>query len=595
MSHSSTSADAAGAGPAPLLDFSGLSVSFAGVPALQNVSLRVGPGKVVAVVGESGSGKSTLLRAAMGLLGRSGRVQSGSITLDARLAPSLPQVSKAKRVDLSRLTSHQLRVLSGRVLAMVGQDAPSSLTPVRQVGEQFWEAARAHNSHADRSEVRRRARELLDRLLVPEPDRVLRSYPFELSGGMGQRVGIALAMLDSPAVLLADEPTSALDPVSQREVVAQLARLVRQTGMGMVVVTHVAGVARALADNIVVLRNGSVVESGPADDVLANPADPYARELLGAAPSLHLVGAWAGCGGSTCTCTAKADEKPALPASHASAQDTDLPVAFTPAASGTTPVLELRHAGVVYARRGLPDVEALRDVSLTLMPGQALAVVGESGGGKTTLARVACGLLAPTSGTVLLDGHPVGTSRTGGGRSGREARLAAARAAQMVFQDAQRSFDPRRTLENGVAEGLRNLLKLPRAQALERARQEMARCGLDPALGRRHAAEVSGGQCQRAAIARAIAPGPRLLVCDEATSALDALTQLRVARLIADLRRERGLAVLWVCHDIALALRTCDFVAVVDKGAVVEYGPTARVVEHPQAQATRALVEAVLP
>ena len=560
-----------GGGAAPLLDFRGLSVSFGGMPALRDVSLQVGPGRVAAVVGESGSGKSTLLRAAMGLLGRSGRVDSGSVTLDARLAPGLPHTGGEGRVDLCRLFPRRMRPLCGRVLAMVGQDATSSLTPVRKVGEQFWEAACAHDPRADRDEVRVRSRELLDRLLVPDPDRVLRSYPFELSGGMGQRVGIALAMLCSPAVILADEPTSALDPVSQREVVAQLARLVREEGMGMVVVTHVAGVARALADDVLVLRRGVAVESGSASRVLSAPGDPYARELLGAAPSLAAVGAWEGCGGPARAGAGGGDPRE------------------------ETPVLELRHVGVVYARRGLPDVEALRDVSLTLMPGQALAVVGESGGGKSTLARVACGLLAPTGGTALLCGRPLEPSRAGGGRVAKEARLASSRAAQIVFQDAQRSFDPRRTLESGVAEGLRNLRGMPRAQALAAAREELGRCGLDPALGRRHAAEVSGGQCQRAAIARAVAPGPRLLVCDEATSALDALTQLQVARLIARLRRERGLAVLWVCHDMALALRTCDFVAVMDHGALVEYGPSDRVVGRPRSQATKALVEAVLP
>lgn len=611
-----------------LLAFDSVGVAYGGVPALRDVRASVGAGAVLGVVGESGSGKSTLLHAATGFASAARATVSGRVLLDGE--------------DVARMPPSRLRGLLGARMALVPQDCLAALAPVRTVGEQFVELARAHAdrwsevaAQADgeaearrraadeggqalrrasdetgegaapsrlaggcrrangrrlvqRDAVLRRAEGLLESLNVADAAAVLRSYPFELSGGIGQRVGIALALLLKPELLLLDEPTSALDAVSAARVLQALSRLKHDAGVAMVLVTHNMAVARRLADDVVVLHDGAVVERGPAREVLSRPRHARTRALLeavpvlrGSAPSAQVASGPAPSGRDAAKARAKAPVP--APAADPRADAGGIPA---PQGEKRPPVLEVRSVSKGFQRAGGARRVAVEGVSLSIEPGEFVGLVGESGSGKSTLARIVLLLAAPDAGSVLVGGRDVTGAR------GSELR-AVHRSVQAVFQSPAASFDPRRTLGYSVAEPLRNL-GVSKREAIQRAGELMAACGLPDEAMSRFPRQVSGGQCQRAAIARALAVEPDLLVCDEATSALDVTVQRRIMELLLRQCRRRGMAALFISHDIALVGSVCTKLAVMHQGRIVEAGRTEQVVGDPQSPRTRALLDAVL-
>ncbi|MBY4797598.1 ABC transporter ATP-binding protein [Collinsella sp. AGMB00827] len=596
------------------MTYDAVAVEFEGKRALSGVSLTLAPAEIIGVVGESGCGKSTLLRATLGLLGSAGSIAEGDICFSGRSLPSL--------------SDEEIRQVRGAEIGMVFQDSAASFCPIRTIGDQIVEALAAHGSDTA-ARARERALELFERLELPDAARIWESYPFELSGGMAQRVGIAMAMLPGPSVILADEPTSALDVVAQRAALDELADLREQFGTSIIFVTHDMGVVRRIADRVVVMHDGGIVETGLVDQVLEHPQHERTQELLAAVPRFsvarieHAVkGAPSESvlseGGSTPTegvgtsyagmlsesALGESDDATNTGAdtSHGGVQneseDADAPTAGadTPhggvqsedpelAASHVQPILAAHHLLRSFAGRET-DKLAVNDVSFELAPGEALGIVGESGSGKSTIAQLIMRLVDTTAGTIELEGSDI-THLKG------RALQKIYQKAQMVFQASTASFNPRRTLRAGIAEPLLN-----RGRSRKEIKPEvdalLERCGLDPALADRFPHEVSGGQCQRAAIARALAAKPEILVCDELTSALDVTVQRRIMDLLAELKDERGLALIFISHNLALVQEICDRVLVMRAGVVVEEGLVDEVIGAPNDAYTELLVRSVL-
>ena len=519
----------------PLLEISDLEVSFRGVPAVRGADLVVRPGERVAVVGASGSGKSTTAHAIIGLLPGSGRVTGGAI--------------RWRGEDLTRAGEKRFRRLRGREIGLVPQDPMSNLNPVARVGRQVAETLVVHGM-CSRREAPERAIELLGQAGLPDPARRARQFPHEFSGGMRQRVLIAIGLACRPDLLIADEPTSALDVTVQRQILDHLEKLTRELGTALLLVTHDLGLAADRADRVVVMSDGQVVESGPARQVLTAPQQGYTQRLVAAVPAM----------------SAPREVAPATVES---------------------PVLEVSQVSKEYRIRGRGGVlRAVDDVSFTIGRGRTTAIVGESGSGKTTTARMVLGLVPATSGTIRLDGAEVVGLRG--------ARLKAARRTmQPVFQDPYASLDPMWTVERLISEPLRTFGVGDRASRRARVVELLDQVALPAALAQRYPNELSGGQRQRVAIARALALGPRLVVCDEAVSALDVLVQDQILTLLSALQDELGLSYLFISHDLAVVRSLAHEVLVMREGRVVEHGPVDEVLTSPTDPYTRQLLDAI--
>ncbi|OZM78818.1 ABC transporter ATP-binding protein [Pseudonocardia sp. MH-G8] len=528
---------------APLLQVSDLRVSYAAggsaVPALRGVSLSVAPGEVVAVVGESGSGKSTLAHAVVGLLPGTGRIDGGRITLDG------PDGNQ----ELAGMTERALRTVRGRRIGLVPQDPGIALNPVQKVGEQVAESLRVHGI-ADRRSARLAAVELLDEAGLPDAAARAGQYPHELSGGMRQRVLIAIGIAARPQLLIADEPTSALDATVQRHILDHLEGLVRASGTAVLLITHDLGVAADRADRLVVMQGGRIVEEGPVREVLSAPRDAYTRRLLESAPGLAPVA----------------------------------PAAAAPAA-GAPPLVEVRDL-VKEFPLGRERLRAVDGVSFTIARGETLALVGESGSGKSTTARLLLRLADPTSGTVTFDGTDITRAR---GRAWRELR----RRAQLVYQNPYASLDPRFRIADVIAEPLRAFRVGDARSQRARAAELLDRVALPASTLSRRPAELSGGQRQRVAIARALALSPDLVVCDEPVSALDVSVQAQVLDLLVDLQADAGLSYLFISHDLAVVRRIAHRVGVLRHGRLLELAPTAQLFAAPAHDYTRELLAAI--
>ncbi|MFZ2625014.1 MAG: ABC transporter ATP-binding protein [Propionibacterium sp.] len=548
--------------PDELLRISGLTVTFAasrrsrgdGGPtrAVDGLDLEIGAGEILALVGESGSGKSMTGRAILGLLPPGGQAE-GSILLDG---------TEVLGADESTLDN-----LRGRVAAMVFQEPQTALNAVHTIGRQLTDAVRLH-SQLGRAAAREQAIGLLREVGIPEPERRMGWFPHQLSGGQKQRVVIALALSAKPRLIIADEPTTALDVTVQAEILELLARLRTSTGTSILLITHNLGVVAEVADRVLVMRGGRLVEQAGVDQLFAAPAAEYTRELLAAVPRLD------------------------PPSSRSEGPDEQHP-ATQPLrdGSGEPPrsrrTLVLDEVTVVYPKRGRGEAfTALDKVGLELGAGEVLGIVGESGSGKTTLGRLALGLIRPTHGQVRLLGHdPYGSTR---------AQLhALRREVALVPQDPASSLDPRWTVEQCVAEPLLVHRVTDRAGARRRVAELLAAVHLPDSLARRRPGELSGGQRQRVALARALALSPKLVVADEPTSALDVSVQAAVLDLFDELRREFGFSALFISHDLAVVRRVADRVAVLQRGQVVEEGRSTQVFSRPAAPYTRALIEAV--
>ncbi|WLQ40817.1 ABC transporter ATP-binding protein [Streptomyces laculatispora] len=507
-----------------LVEVTDLSISFGDVQAVRGLSFSLEAGGALGVVGESGSGKSASAYALLGLHRGTGARVGGSI--------------RVAGVDVHTADDTELRGLRGAKAAMVFQDPLSSLDPYYAVGDQIAQVYRVHN-RVSRRAARTRAVEVLDRVGIPDAVRRSRSRPHEFSGGMRQRALIAMALACEPQLLIADEPTTALDVTVQAQILDLLHNLRRETGMGLLLVTHDVGVAAESVDEVLVMRSGLAVERGPVAQVLGAPREPYTKALLSAVPRI-------------------APE----PGGPAAATRRTVP-------DGAEVLVEADGVRQVFGR-GRSALAAVDGVSLTVRHGETLGIVGESGSGKTTLGRMLVGLLEPTSG-----------------------RLTRVDRVQMVFQDPVSSLNPRRSVGESVADPLRARGQRDEGAIRARVRELLERVGLDPEQYDRYPHEFSGGQRQRVGIARALAAEPRLIVCDEAVSALDVTTQAQVTALLAELQRELGLALVFIAHDLAVVRQVSDRVAVMRHGRIVEEGPVEQVYGEPRAPYTKQLLAAV--
>jgi len=528
----------------PVLRISGLRVAYrtaeGPVQALDGVDFEVAPGRITAVVGESGSGKSTLAHTIMGLLPGDARIESGSVQFRDR--------------DLTALSEKDWREIRGRQIGLVPQDPTVSLDPVQPVGSLVAEVLRIHRlAHGKHAHVQ--AIELLAEAGLPEPAIRARQYPHELSGGMRQRVLIAMAMAAKPRLLIADEPTSALDVTVQRQILDHLQRMVSSTGVGIVLVTHDLAVAAERAEHIVVMSKGRVVESGPTAKVLGDPTDPYTRQLIS---------------DSRISMMARVHR----PATEDSVAHVEV--------SGLVKIFPIRGEGIVRKRVRT----AVNDVSFEIPRGRTLGLVGESGSGKTTIARLLLGLERPTSGFVRIAGQDITTTR---GPELRQLR----RQIQLVYQNPYASLNPRFSVEELLTEPLRNFGIGDRASRAAMIRDLLDSVALPSGTVNRKASELSGGQRQRVAIARALAVDPDLLVCDEPVSALDVSVQRQILELLISLQQSRQLSYLFISHDLGVIRYVSDDVAVMQHGQIVESGSAEQIFTSPQHPYTAELLAAV--
>ncbi|MBF6298448.1 ABC transporter ATP-binding protein [Nocardia amamiensis] len=527
----------------PALSIESLSVTFATdagpVHAVTDVSYEVYPGEVLAIVGESGSGKSVSSRTAMGLLPQTASVR-GLVTLGAE--------------RITAMSERQLTALRGGAISMVFQEPGLALDPLFTVGFQIGEALRAHTDVSKKAAAAR-AVELLRTVGLPDPEHRVDYYPHQLSGGQKQRVMIAIAIACEPKVIIADEPTTALDVTVQAEILALLRDLRDRIGSAIILITHNMGVVADIADRVVVMRDGAVVEQAPVEELFASPKAEYTRSLLAAVPHLG---------------TGQIDHGPAGSA-HTEGE----------------PVLEVRDLVVEFPGPfGRPRFRAVDEVSLRIGPGETLGLVGESGSGKSTIGRCVAALQRPTSGVVRVRGQDiVGLSQ----RKLRPIR----RHFGFVFQDPASSLNPRLTVGDCVAEPLIVHKTGTSAQIRARVRGLLDDVRLPAGVEHRYPHELSGGQRQRASLARALVLDPDLLVADEPTSALDVSVQAAVLELFGQLQRECGWACLFISHDLAVVDQLADRIVVLRNGAVVEQGDRDRILRTPREEYTRRLVAAV--
>ena len=499
---------------------------------VHGIDLDIAPGQVVAVVGESGSGKSVTALSVIGLLPEGARAD-GSVQLHGR--------------ELLGLSPQELRQVRGAEIALISQDPVASLNPVFTIGFQVVEAVRAHDRSLSTRAARRRAIELLELVDIPDPARRMKQYPHELSGGQCQRVGIAMALASDPQLLIADEPTTALDVTVQAEVLDVLARLGRRDGRAILLITHDMGVVAELADRVVVMRHGALVEEGSARSVLLAPTAGYTRQLLDAVPRIGSRGP-------------------------------------TAALADTDAVLEIDDLVVTYGNRLRGTFRAVDGVSMRVRKGEILGLVGESGSGKSTIGRAVIGAAPVREGTIRIEGVDVSTAS-------RAERRRIRRRVGVVFQNPALSLNPRYTTRQSIEEPLRSITGLRGRELSERVDELLESVGLSDRADR-YPHELSGGQKQRVAIARGVALDPALLIADEPTSALDVSVQAQVLEVFRELQSRLEFACVFISHDLAVIDELCDSVMVLNTGRVVEAGSRTQVLEHPGASYTRRLLAA---
>ena len=527
-------------GTAAILSVEGLSVRLPTgadrAHALTDVSLSVASNEILCIVGESGSGKSMMANAVMRLLPNEVAIDGGHMLFEGR--------------DLCAAPEAEMRKLRGAEIAMIFQEPMTALNPLRTIGDQIAEVFSVHTD-LSRAEITGRVLALLADVRIPDPNAAAKAYPHELSGGQRQRAMIAMALALDPKLLIADEPTTALDVTTQAQILKLIRDLQGRRKTAVMFITHDFGVVAEIADRVVVMQQGRIVEQGAAAEVLNTPQHPYTRQLIAAVPPLT------------------------APAPRTLSPEDILTI------SGVSKTY--RTGG--FLGRGARITRAVKDVSLKLPKGATLGIVGESGSGKSTLARCLVRLIDPDAGSIMLLGKDFVTMP--------RARLREeTRHIQMVFQDPFASLNPRRKAVELVAQGP-IIHGTPRATAIAEARQLFALVGLDPSAADRFPHEFSGGQRQRIGLARALALKPAVLVADEPVSALDVSVQAQVLKLLADLRARLGLSIVFITHDLRVAAQVCDLVAVMKDGAVVEHGLAGAVFANPQHAYTKALLASV--
>jgi peptide/nickel transport system ATP-binding protein len=503
--------------------------------AVEHISFDVPPGKIVCLLGESGSGKSVIANAVMGLLPPGLAPVRGAIELQGENLLAAPQA--------------RLRALRGPSMAMVFQEPMTALNPVMTCGAQVDEMLAQH-VRMGAAERRRKILAIMARVRLPEPERIYASYPHQLSGGQRQRIVIAMALILKPALLICDEPTTALDVTTQAEILKLILELQTENGTAVLFITHDFGVVAEIADEVVVLQLGAMIEKGDKTAVLTAPREPYTKMLLDAVPELSAP--------------------------------TRAPVA------DAYPLLNAVNICKTYVTGSWPGkrrtVNAARDVTLAVRPGETVGIVGESGSGKSTVARCIARLIDPTSGDIFADGRSVAHAT---GRALSPFR----RTVQVIFQDPYRSLNPRQTVGASIVEGPVNF-GTPHDQAWARAEELMRLVRLSPDALRRYPSEFSGGQRQRISIARALACDPKVLIADEAVSALDVSVQAQILRLLDEIQQRLKIGILFITHDLRVASQICDSVIVMSQGEIVERGAVKDVFFAPQHDYTRKLLAA---
>lgn len=510
--------------------------------AVRDISFDLPRGEILCVIGESGSGKSVTANAMMGLLPPLIRVSSGEILFQGQ--------------DLLKLDEPALRKLRGRVVSMIFQDPLSALNPLMTVGEQVVEVMAAHDEGTPKSR-QARALELLTEVGLPDPALMLHQYPFRLSGGQRQRVMIAMALALEPDILIADEPTTALDVTTQAQILDLIQQIQRKKGMTVLFITHDFGVVAEIADRVIVMEKGLIVEQGVADTVFGAPQHPYTKRLIAAVPKL------------------RQDDRATR------SQDND---------PQDAPVLTVEKLNLIYRSGGgwfkkLREVKAVQDASFTLHRGRTLGVVGESGSGKTSLGRLLIKLLDSESGQIIYQGKDIAPMKESDFRPLRPK-------IQMIFQDPFASLNPRSTIGHiitvgPIAQGMK------KADARTKALRILEKVGLDAGAYARYPHEFSGGQRQRVGIARALMFDPDVLVADEAVSALDVSIQAQILQLLDEIQRETQVAMFFITHDLRVASQICDELLVMQNGRIVEHGPPSQIFHAPKDAYTKELVAAI--
>ncbi len=552
----------------PVARFENLRVEFqtkAGrVEAVRGISFDVKPGETVAVVGESGSGKSVSSLSLMRLVEYGGgEITDGRLLFDRGDGPE----------DLTQAKPDKMRRIRGKEIGMIFQEPMTTLNPVFTIGRQLTEGLRVHMGMSQ-SAADARAIELLKQVRIPEPERRLKQYPHELSGGMRQRVVIAMALACEPRLLIADEPTTALDVTIQAEILALMNRLKKETGTAVIFITHDMAVVAQMADRVVVMFRGEKVEEGPVEQIFAHPQHEYTKNLLAAVPRLGDM-------------RGKSAPEP-LHLMGQEQQDHE----YVPPKVSDEVLLEVENLTTRFPvkggffRRTVAQVHALENVSFKIQKGETLSLVGESGSGKSTCGRSILRLVEPTSGSVKLEGREILTLDP-------EQMRQARRDMQMVFQDPFASLNPQMNLADQVAEPLKNFDMWDRSSSMDKVAALFDRVELPRNFMHRFPHELSGGQRQRIAIARALALNPKLVIADEAVSALDVSVQASVLNLMLELQSELGISLLFISHDMAVVERVSHHVAVMYLGRIVEIGPRAAIFENPQHEYTKTLLAAV--
>lgn len=561
-SHPSHTASDASA-KTPLLRVDGLSVTFPSpfgpIRSVKNLSFQVNAGEILALVGESGSGKSVTARTLVGLAGENVDVQANAIEL-TRHDGSL--------CDLRYLTDRDWRAIRGREVGFVLQDALVSLDPLRKIGQEVAEPILTHRL-LPRQQVPARVAELLTKAGIPDPEHRAAQYPHELSGGLRQRALIASALAAGPQLLIADEPTTALDATVQKQVLKVFTALA-QAGHGVLLITHDLAVVAEVADRVIVMQQGSLVEGGEARQLLSAPTHPYTRKLLAAIPTASTRGKWLA--GTDPLQNGIAPSPASLAADHAS---TDGAI-----------VLSADRIAVSFKRPDGSRMQAVNQVSLQIKRGETLGIVGESGSGKTTLGKVILALQKPDSGEVRLVDNAWSTLTE------RERRPLRARI-QTITQDPLSSFDPQFTVAQILNQPLRLRRDLSDDEKQRRILTLLEYVGLTPDLLSRRPRALSGGQRQRVSIAQALASEPEILICDEPVSALDVTTQAQVLDLLVALQRQLGLTMLFISHDLGVVQHMSHRIAVMKDGDIVETGPVEQIFNQPQHPYTRLLLSTV--
>ena len=572
----------------PLLQIKNLSVDFkteyGNTSAIKNISLEINKGEIVAIVGESGSGKTVTSLSILQLLqSPPAKYASGEILFSK---------DQNKQIDLLKLSEPEMRNIRGNEIAMIFQEPMTSLNPVQTCGSQVMEAIQSHEKK-NKNSTRKKTIELFEQVQLPDPVNILDRYPHQLSGGQKQRVMIAMAMSCNPSLLIADEPTTALDVTVQKTILQLIKNLQQQYEMGVIYITHDLSLVAEIADKVIVMYKGSVVEAGSTKDIFLNAQHPYTKALLACRPVLHSKGKRLPVVSDFLHDETKASNKLSVTSNEENIQITSDIVHRTSDIKSSTPILKVKNLKVYFPVRknffgkSLLEFKAVDDVSFEILKGETVGLVGESGCGKTTLGRALIRLIEPTGGNILFDGKDIAHIEKKEMRRMRKD-------IQIIFQDPYGSLNPRIIIGSAIQEPMKiHGLLQNNKQRKDKVMELLEKVNLKPEHFNRYPHEFSGGQRQRICIARALGLNPDFLICDESVSALDVSVQAQVLNLLNDLKKEFGFTSIFISHDLSVVRYISDRIMVMNKGRIEESGTADEVYFHPKKDYTKKLIASI--